>query len=163
MALLGSRHGPSRKRHGRFGGFSRRAVGWAMSEAMPQELTLAALRMAVTSRRPGPGLLHHAHRGSQHAAHACRRVLDGHGMRCSMSRKGDCWNNAPMESFFGSLKTELDGDGPFTTRQAARTALFRAVEPRGWPDFEGWHNRERLHSGIGYMTPANKEQLAAAA
>ena len=76
-------------------------------------------------------------------------------MRCSMSRKGNCWDNAPMESFFGSLKTELDGDGPFDTRQAARTALCQAIE--------GWHNRQRLHSGIGYVTPTNKEELAAAA
>jgi len=120
-----------------------------------------------------------------------------------MSRKGNCWDNAPMESFFGSLKTELDGDGPFDTRQVARTALFRFVEPSGSPDIEpsgspdiepsgspdiepsgspdiepsgspdiepsgspdikGWHNRQRLHSSIGYTTPANKEQLAAAA
>jgi len=92
---------------------------------------------------------------TQYAAHDYRRVLDEHGMRCSMSRKGNCWDNAPMESFFGSLKTELDGDGPFDTRQAARTALFRSIE--------GWHNRQRLHSSLGYITPANKEQLAAAA
>jgi len=91
----------------------------------------------------------------QYAAHAYRRVLDEHRMQCSMSRKGNCWDNAPMESFFGSLKTELDGDGPFETRQAARTALFRSIE--------GWHNRQRLHSSIGYITPTNKELLAAAA
>jgi len=135
--------------------FSRKIVGWAMSETMPQELTLAALNMAITNRNPGPGLLHHSDRGSQYAAHAYRRILDEHGMRCSMSRKGNCWDNAPMESFFGSLKTELHGDGPFETRQAARTALFRSIE--------GWHNRQRLHSSIGYTTPTNKEQLAAAA
>ena len=135
--------------------FSRKIVGWAMSETMPQELTLAALNMAITNRTPGPELLHHSDRGSQYCAHAYRRVLDEHGMRCSMSRKGNCWDNAPMESFFGSLKTELDGDGPFDTRQAARTALFRAIE--------GWHNRERLHSSLGYITPINKEQLATAA
>ena len=76
-------------------------------------------------------------------------------MRCSMSRKGHYWDNAPMESVFGSLKTELDGDGPFDTRQAARTALFRATE--------GWHSRQRPHSSRGYNTPANKEQRAAAA
>ncbi len=135
--------------------FSRKVIGWTMSETMPQELTLAALNMAITNRNPGPGLLHHSDRGGQYAAHAYRRVLDEHGMRCSMSRKGNCWDNAPMESFFGSLKTELDGDGPFETRQAARTALFRAIE--------GWHNRQRLHSSIGYTTPINKEELAAAA
>jgi putative transposase len=135
--------------------FSRKIVGWSMSETMPQELTLAALHMAITNRQPGQGLLHHSDRGSQYAAHDYRRVLDKHGMRCSMSRKGNCWDNAPMESFFGSLKTELDSDGPFDTRQAARTALFRAIE--------GWHNRQRLHSSLGYTTPVNKEELAAAA
>ena len=135
--------------------FSRKVVGWAMSETMPQELTLAALNMAIINRKPGLGLLHHSDRGSQYAAHAYRRVLDEHGIRCSMSRKGNCWDNAPMESFFGGLKTELDGDSPFETRQAARTAIFRAIE--------GWHNRERLHSSLGYMTPASKEELAAAA
>jgi putative transposase len=134
--------------------FSRKVVGWAMSDTMPQELTIAALRMAIVNRRPGPGLLHHSDRGSQYAAHDYRRLLDEHGMLCSMSRKGDCWDNAPMESFFGSLKTELD-DGPFETRQAARTALFGFLE--------GFYNRQRLHSAIGYVTPNHKEQIAAAA
>jgi len=91
----------------------------------------------------------------QYAAHEYRRVLDQHGMSCSMSRKGDCWDNAPMESFFGSLKTELDSDGPFETRQAARSVLFGFIE--------GFYNRQRLHSAIGYVTPTNKELLAAAA
>ncbi len=122
---------------------------------MPQELTLSALHMAITNRRPSPGLLHHSDRGSQYAAHEYRRVLDQHGMSCSMSRKGDCWDNAPMESFFGSLKTELDSDGPFETRQAARSVLFGFIE--------GFYNRQRLHSAIGYVTPTNKELLAAAA
>lgn len=135
--------------------FACKAVGWAMSASMPQELTLAALRMAITNRRPDPGLLHHSDRGSQYAAHDYRRLLDEHGMVCSMSRKGDCWDNAPMESFFGSLKTELESDGPFPTRQAARTALFGFIE--------GFYNRQRLHSAIGYVTPIRKEQLAAAA
>ena len=91
--------------------FSRKVVGWAMSETLPQELSMAALNMAIINRKPGPGLLHHSDRGSQYAAHAYRRVLDEQGIRCSMSRKGNCWDNAPMRSFFGSLKTELDGDG----------------------------------------------------
>lgn len=76
-------------------------------------------------------------------------------MRCSMSRKGNCWDDAPMESFFGGLKAEMDGDGPFGTRQEARSALFGFME--------GWYNRRRLHSAIGYVTPTDKEQLAAAA
>ena len=78
--------------------FSRRVVGWAMDERITQELTLNALRMAIATRRPRPGLLHHSDRGSQYAAHAYRRLLAGHGMRCSMSRKADCWDNAPMEA-----------------------------------------------------------------
>jgi transposase InsO family protein len=129
--------------------------GWAMSESMPQDLTLAAWRMAITKRQPGPGLLHDADRGSQSAAHDDRRLLDGHGMLCSMSRNGKCWDNAPRESFFGSLKTELPVDRPFPTRQAARTALFRFIE--------GFYNHQRLHSAIGYVAPIRQEQLAAAA
>jgi transposase InsO family protein len=108
--------------------FSRKVVGWAMRNTMAQELTLAALRMAVINRKPGPGLLHHADRGSQYAAHDYRRLLARHGMLCSMSRKGDCWNNAPMESFFGSLKTEITEERPFETRQAARSAPFGFIE-----------------------------------
>ena len=134
--------------------FSRKVVGWAMSETMPQELTVAALRMAITNRQPGKGLLHHSDRGSQYAAHAYRRLLDEHGMLCSMSRRGDCWDNAPMESFFGSMKTELE-DGLYETRQAAKTALFGFIE--------GFYNRHRLHSAIGYLTPNHKEQIAVAA
>ena len=108
--------------------FSRRVVGWAMDERITQELTLNALRMAIATRRPRPGLLHHSDRGSQYAAHAYRRLLAGHGMRCSMSRKADCWDNAPMESFFGSMKTELDDASGYQTRQAARTGLFQFIE-----------------------------------
>jgi putative transposase len=126
-----------------------------MAPTMAQELTLAALHMAITNRRPDPGLLHHSDRGSQYAAHDYRRLLDEHGIICSMSRKGNCWDNAPMESFFGSLKTELEDEGPFPTRQAARTALFGFIE--------GFYNRQRLHSAIGYVTPIRKEQHAAAA
>ena len=135
--------------------FSRKVVGWAMRETMAQELTIAALQMAITDRRPSPELLLHSDRGSQYAAHDYRRLLAKHGMLCSMSRKGDCWDNAPMESFFGSLKTELEEDGPFPTRQAARSALFAFIE--------AFYNRTRLHSAIGYKAPTEIEQLAAAA
>jgi putative transposase len=135
--------------------FSRKVVGWAMRDTMAQELTLAALQMAITNRRPAPGLLHHADRGSQYAAHDYRRLLTRHGMLCSMSRKGDCWDNAPLESFFGSLKTELMEDRPFETRQSARSALFGFIE--------AFYNRQRLHSAIGYKAPTDMEQLAAAA
>jgi putative transposase len=135
--------------------FSRRVVGWAMRDTMPQELTLAALQMAITNRRPGPGLVHHSDRGSQFAARAYRRVLDNNGMLCSMSRKGDCWDNAPMESFFGSMKTELGDDTMFETRQGAKRAIFGFIE--------AFYNRQRLHSSIGYRSPADMEQIAAAA
>jgi putative transposase len=135
--------------------FSRRVVGWAMSDTMPQELTVAALRMAISNRRPGPGLLHHSDRGSQYAAHAYRQVLDNNGMLCSMSRKGDCWDNAPMESFFGSMKTELGDDTVFDTRNEAKAAIFSFIEV--------FYNRRRLHSAIGYRSPADMEQIAAAA
>jgi putative transposase len=135
--------------------FSRRVVGWAMSETMAQNLTIAALRMAITNRRPGPGLIHHSDRGSQYAARAYRRLLEDHGMLCSMSRKGNCWDNAPMESFFGSMKTELDDGIPFQSHFTARNAVFSFIE--------GFYNRHRLHSAIGYRSPVMKEQLAAAA
>jgi transposase InsO family protein len=92
---------------------------------------------------------------TQYAAHDYRRLLAKHGMVCSMSRKGNCWDNAPMESFFGSLKTELEEDGPFLACQHARSTLFSFLE--------AFYNRTRLHSAIGYKTPADMEQLAAAA
>jgi putative transposase len=135
--------------------FARRVVGWAMSETMPQQLTIAALQMAITNRRPRPGLVHHSDRGSQYAARAYRRLLEQHSMLCSMSRKGDCWDNAPMESFFGSIKTELDDATVFETRQAAKNAVFSFID--------GFYNRQRLHSAIGYCSPINKEKFAAAA
>jgi len=135
--------------------FSRRVVGWSMSDTMPQELTIAALQMAIINRRPAPGLMHHSDRGSQYAAHAYRQLLADTGMVCSMSRKGNCWDNAPMESFFGSMKTEMDLPQPFETRQAAKNAVFAFLE--------GFYNRTRLHSAIGYRSPADLEQSAAAA
>jgi transposase InsO family protein len=135
--------------------FSRRIVGWAMSETLPQELTIAALEMAITNRRPEPGLVNHSDRGSQFAARAYRRLLAKHGMLCSMSRKGDCWDNAPMESFFGSMKTELNCEDAFKTRQNAKNAIFSFIE--------GFYNGQRLHSAIGYRSPDQMEQLATAA
>lgn len=135
--------------------FSRRILGWAMSETMPQELTIAALQMAITNRRPLPGLVVHSDRGSQYAAHAYRNLLGQHGLLCSMSRKGDCWDNAPVESFFGSMKSELDDGRAYRTRQDARHAVSSFIET--------FYNRQRLHSAIGYCSPIQREQLVAAA
>jgi putative transposase len=133
--------------------FSRRVVGWAMADHLGHELALAALDMAIAHQRPAPGLIHHSDRGVQFAAREYRRRLRQHGMLCSMSRKGDCWDNAPMESFFATLKGELVDarEYDYPTRGAAKADVFQYIE--------GWYNRRRLHSGIGYLTP---EQKAAA-
>ena len=130
--------------------FTRRIVGWAMAEHLGHELALAALDMAITSRRPAPGLVHHSDRGIQYAAHAYRRRLQTHGMLCSMSRKGDCWDNAPMESFFATLKGELGEPRDYLTRAEARADVFQYIE--------GFYNQRRRHSAIGYLSP---EQMAA--
>ena len=126
------------------------SVGWAMSKTMPQELTIGALQMAITQRRPGSGLVHHADRGNQYAAHADRRLLDKNGMRCSMSRKGDCWDYTPMESVFGSMKIELDENTVFETRQEARGAIFSFIE--------AFYNPCRLHSAIAHPSKWNRSQ-----
>ena len=131
--------------------YTRRVVGWAMADHLGHELALAALDMAILRQRPAPGLLHHADRGVQYAAHGYRARLRRHGMLCSMSRKGDCWDNAPMESFFATLKGELVDQASYETRDEARTDLFHYIE--------GFYNRRRLHSALGYLTP---EQTAAA-
>src|SRR6476661_7461118 len=109
------------------------------------ELTLAALDMAIVRQRPAPGLVHHADRGVQYAAHGYRTRLRRHGMGCSMSRKGDCWDSAPRERFFATLKGELGGEADYQTRDEARADLFQYIE--------GFYNRRRLHSGLGYLTP----------
>jgi transposase InsO family protein len=131
--------------------YTRRVVGWAMADHLGHELALAALDMAIARQRPAPGLLHHADRGVQYAAHGYRARLLAHGMLCSMSRKGDCWDNAPMESFFATLKRELIDEADYQTRDQARADVFHYIE--------GFYNRRRLHSALGYLTP---EQKAAA-
>jgi transposase InsO family protein len=122
-----------------------------MAEHLGHDLALAALDMAVASRRPAPGLVHHSDRGVQYAAHGYRRRLLAQDMLCSMSRKGDCWDNAPMESFFATLKGELVEQRDYLTRAEARADVFQYIE--------GFYNRRRRHSAIGYLTP---EQMAAA-
>jgi putative transposase len=131
--------------------FSRRAVGWARADHRGHALAPAALDMAIARERPAPGLTHHSDRGVQCAAHEYRKRLQQHGMLCSMSRKGDCWDNAPMESFCATLKGERVEERDDLTRDEARADVFQYVE--------GFDNRRRLHSGIGYLTP---EQMVAA-
>jgi putative transposase len=129
---------------------SRRVVGWAMRETLDAELALAALRMALATRRPAPGLVHHSDRGSQYTGAAYRALLAAHGLHASMSKKGDCWDNAVAESFFATLETELIADADWLTRAAARQAIFAYIEM--------WYNRERRHSTLGYRSPVAYER-----
>jgi putative transposase len=130
--------------------YSRRVVGWAMAEHMESRLVVDALEMAVQRRLPDEGLLAHSDRGSQYASEHYRLLLAKHGIDCSMSRRGDCWDNAPMESFFASLKKELVHDADFATRAEARAALFEYIEV--------FYNGQRRHSSLGYVSPAEYEQ-----
>src|SRR5690242_11762106 len=135
---------------------TREIVGWSMADHLREELARDALLMAIRRRQPPPGLIHHSDRGVQYASGPYRKVLGRHGIRQSMSRKGDCYDNAPMESFFGTLKTELVHRTSFPTREAARRATFEYVE--------AFYNRRRRHSGPGFLTPAQAyEQMAGAA
>ena len=134
---------------------SRRVVGWAMRETLDAELAVRALEMAVGTRQPGAGLVHHSDRGSQYASAAYRALLARHGMVASMSRRGDCWDNAVAESFFATLELELIVKSTWRSRDAARLAIFRYIET--------WYNRKRRHSTLGYVSPAEYEaQLEAA-
>ncbi len=130
---------------------SRAVVGWSMRQTMETSLTLSALQMAVARRRPPPGVLHHSDRGVQYASADYRSMLEQHGMECSMSRKGDCWDNAVAESFFSTIKRELIDDSRWRTREEARAAIFEYIE--------SWYNRERRHSSLGYVSPAEYEGI----
>jgi transposase InsO family protein len=125
---------------------TREIVGWSMADHLRAGLCIDALVMALQRRRPGPGLVHHSDRGVQYAAEPYRKVLERHGMRQSMSRRGNCLDNAPMESFFASLKKEQVHHARFRTRAEAKAAVFEYVEI--------FYNRQRLHSALGYRTPA---------
>jgi putative transposase len=133
--------------------FTRKVVGWAMRDHIRAELTIAALTMAIQRRRPGPDLVHHSDRGSQYAAGDYRKILQAATITQSMSRKGNCWDNAPMESFFGTLKTELVHQYDYPDRDAARRDLFAYIE--------AYYNRRRIHSAIGYITPEHADRKTA--
>lgn len=132
--------------------YSRRIVGWAMSARITTELTTTALTMALQHRQVEGGVLHHSDRGSQYAAQGYQQQLTVHGLQCSMSRPGNCWDNAVAESFFASLKTELIYRRRFQTRQEAMRAIFKYIE--------GFYNRRRRHSTLGYLSPAEFEERA---
>jgi putative transposase len=133
--------------------YSRRIVGWAMAEHLRAELPLAALQMAIAAKRPGAGLIHHSDRGVQYASADYRKLIQSAGFRASMSRKGNCYDNAPMESFFHTLKTELVHHTLYATRQEAARDIFAYIE--------GFYNRTRRHSAIGYISPIEMELKAA--
>ena len=135
--------------------FSRRIVGWATSDRVPQTLALEALTMAIARRRPESGLIHHSDRGGQYASAAYQDLLDRHGLVASMSRPANCLDNAVAESFFHTLKTELVYHEHYRTREAARLAIFEWIE--------GFYNRTRLHSTLGYRSPEEYETIASVA
>jgi transposase InsO family protein len=130
--------------------YARHVVGWAMAEHMGGRLVVDALAMAVQRRLPDEGLLAHSDRGSQYASEHYQRLLARHGITYSMSRRADCWDNAPMESFFASLKKELVHDADFATRADARAAVVEYIEV--------FYNNQRRHSSLGYVSPAEYEQ-----
>ena len=125
--------------------FNREVVGWSIKSRMTADIVLDALAMAWRRRRPAPGLIHHSDRGSQYASHAFQDKLVEYDMICSMSRKGNCWDNAPAESFFNSLKNERVHGKRYHTREEAKTDLFDYIEP--------FYNRKRSHSTLGYFSP----------
>ncbi len=129
--------------------YSRRVVGWAMGERLDTALVLAALHRALRKRRPRPALIVHSDRGTQFACHAYRQELAAHGLVASMSRKGNCYDNAYIESFWSSLKHEAVFGRRFTTRAEARSAIFDYIE--------GFYNPRRLHSSLGFSSPINFE------
>ena len=130
--------------------FSRMIVGWSMADHMESRLVVDALDMALKRRLPGEGLVAHSDRGSQYASDHYQRLLSRHGIECSMSEVAQCWDNAPAESFFATLKKELVHHEQYATRAEARASIFEYIE--------AFYNNQRLHSTLGYVTPAAYEQ-----
>jgi transposase InsO family protein len=130
--------------------YARRVVGWSRADHLESRLVVDALALALERRLPGEGLLAHSDRGSQYACDHYQRLLARHGITCSLSRRADCWDNAPMESFFASLKKELVHDADFATRAEARTAIVEYIEV--------FYNSKRRHSSLRYVSPAEYER-----
>jgi len=135
--------------------YSRRIVGWALRTSLETELVAAALHMALGRRQPLPGLVHHSDRGSQYTSQVYQALLRDHGIICSMSRAGNCFDNAPTESFFRTLKVEIDDQCYWPTRRAATSAIADFIER--------FYNRERLHSALHYQSPSTFERHGLAA
>jgi putative transposase len=131
--------------------YSRMVVGWSMADHLQSRLVVDALEMAVARRFPGEGLLAHSDRGSQYASDHYQRLLAKHGIECSMSGVGQCWDNAPMESFFASLKKELIHHEDYQTRTEARASIFEYIEV--------FYNHTRRHSTLGYLSPGAYEHI----
>jgi len=132
--------------------FSRKVVGWSMSESLKSQIAIDALEMAIAARNPAPGLIHHSDRGVQYACGDYQKIIRRAGMRPSMSRKGDCWDNSVAESFFSTLKKELVWRTKFTSREQARREIFEFIEV--------FYNRQRMHSYLGYLSPVEFEAAA---
>ena len=131
--------------------YSRRVVGWSMSSSMTVQLVTDALTMALWRRGKPMQLLHHSDQGSQYTSEAFQRLLAEHGITCSMSRRGDCWDNAAMESFFSTMKTERTSKRNYSTRDEARADVFDFIER--------FYNHQRRHSTLGYMSPVEFERV----
>jgi putative transposase len=131
--------------------YARKVVGWAMAARMSSRLVVEALTMAVQRRLPGAELLAHSDRGSQYASEHYQRLLLAHGITCSMSRRADCWDNAPMESFFATLKKELVHHEDYQTREEAKASIFEYIEI--------FYNSQRRHSTLGFKSPTEYESL----
>jgi transposase InsO family protein len=130
--------------------FSRKLVGWAMGKYHDAELVKTALHMALVSRQPGVGLIHHSDRGSEYASSRYQLLLQEHNIQASMSGTGDCYDNAMMESFWATLKEECWGTTIFATRNEAKAAIFEYIEV--------YYNKKRIHSSLGYMSPVDYEK-----
>ena len=128
---------------------TRKIIGLSMNNKLSEDLTATAFKQAVTRERPPKGLIHHSDRGRQYACYGYQALLKRYGVTPSMSRKGNCYDNAYMESFFSTLKTEC-ADHQFDTRAQARTAIFEYIE--------AWYNRQRLHSALDYLSPVEFER-----